>query len=274
MDNIHDILAENARRQALLATPYDQIHGTGCAGDRVPEPPSPYNEGHSMVPRPMTADPAYAGVDSRAAYVRLRCRYDFEYWAATVVIIKDKLTGRRYVAAVDIGGRSQRSDYSVVVVLDATDSTMPEVVAQWRGHVDHDILAWKAASIGIYYNKALLAYESNTLECENTDGDPGSYILEQVAVDYPRLYYRHSPVDGVSTYRPGFHTNRSTKSMLISNLIATLRDDTYIERDAGACAEYAVYEQRPDGSFGARPGNHDDMLMARAIALYAAASGQ
>lgn len=181
---------------------------------------------------------------------------------------------RRYVVAVDIGGRSAGSDYSVIAVLDSTPSRLPEVVAQWRGHIDHDLLAWKAATVGMYYNKALLVYESNTLEHENTDGDPTTYILEQVAIDYPRLYYRSSVVDGQRVTRPGFHTNRATKSMIITGLIAALRDGGYVERSAAACDEFATYESRPDGSFAARTGCHDDMLMTRAIALYAARAEQ
>jgi len=174
----------------------------------------------------------------------------------------------RYVVAVDIGGRTSRADRSVILVMDATAGSMPEVVAQWTGNIDHDILAWKAATVARHYNRAELIFESNTLETELTDGDPSSYILNQLVSAYPRLYYRHSLVDGVDSCRPGFHTNRATKTMIITGLIAALRDGTYIERDAAACDEFATYEQRPDGTYAARRGCHDDRLITRAIALH------
>ena len=56
--------------------------------------------------------------------------------------------------------------------------------------------------------------------------------------------------------------------MVVNTLIASVRDRSYIERDNRACDELATYEQRPNGSFGAKTGYHDDLLMTRAIALH------
>lgn len=179
----------------------------------------------------------------------------------------------RYVAAVDIGGRSEGSDYTVISVLDAlgTEGT-PEIAAQWRGHGDHDIVAWTAASIAQWYCEALLVIESNSLESSSTGGEHGLYVLSELNHVYRNLYRRRI-TDSVSTgyeTRVGFHTNRATKAMIINHLIAMVRDDGYIERDFDACDELAVYESDPSGRFGAKAGYHDDILMTRAIALYAA----
>lgn len=176
----------------------------------------------------------------------------------------------RYVVAVDIGGRSPGSDYSVIAVLDCEPcdgSGKPTVVAQWRGHEDHDVVAWKSVALAKWYNNALLVVESNTLETDNTGGDPAELILNVVWNHYTHLYYR-TPDDGsAGRAKPGFHTNRQTKTTAISRLIAALRDDEYVERDARACDELATYEQQPNGSMGARAGCHDDIVMTRAIAL-------
>ena len=54
----------------------------------------------------------------------------------------------RYLVTVDIGGRSDDSDWSVISVIDRydmMDGGLPSIVAQWYGHIDHDLLAWKAA---------------------------------------------------------------------------------------------------------------------------------
>lgn len=178
----------------------------------------------------------------------------------------------RYVVVVDVGGRSDNSDWSVIAVFDRNLDTgddnrqsRPEVVAQWRGHLDHDELAWKAAQIAFYYNKALLVFESNTLECE---GDVGNLIFQQIKAVYPNLYHRKGNDGQKGEPKPGFQTNKKTKQSAIYNLIAYARDGSYIERDKKAVDEMAFYELKPNGKgYGARKGKHDDILMTRAIGL-------
>lgn len=171
-----------------------------------------------------------------------------------------------YIVAVDIGGRSARADWSVIAVLKA--GKKPEVVAQWRGHTDHDILASKAMRIAESYNEALLVIESNTLETAD-DSSSSSWVLERVAKLYSNTYRRSRHVGGPNSSRGiGFHTNHQTKGLVINTLTAAVRDKSYIERDHKACNEYATYCQLPNGSYEARQGTHDDILMTRAIALY------
>ena len=167
---------------------------------------------------------------------------------------------RRYVVAVDIGGRSISSDFSVIAVFDRRDPDHPELVAQWRGHIDHDLLAWKAAMIAKWYAMATLIIESNTLETDRTEGDHGEFILHELQRHYRRLYIRD---DG----SPGFHTNTATKTRIINSLIAIYRDQGYIEHDSEALNEALCYEQHSNGTFGAKEGLHDDILITRALAL-------
>ena len=172
--------------------------------------------------------------------------------------------GVKYVVAVDIGGRSDESDYSVIAVLDVRDpaNRKPEVVAQWRGHIDHDLLAWKAAQIATFYNKAVLLVESNTLESgHSTEGADGKFLLSEIARKYSAIYRR-------SVTHLGFHSNSSTKKSMITNLNAAIRDGTYIERDHEAIDEMTTYEQKSNGAFGAKKGHHDDILITRAMALW------
>ena len=186
----------------------------------------------------------------------------------------DDAPSSRYVVAVDIGGRSQSSDYSVIAVIDR-GKTKPEVVAQWRGHIDHDILTWKSAQIARWYANALLVIESNTLESSN-GGENSLYPLSQLNGVYHNLYRRPRLAQASDTLesRIGFHTNRATKSLIITNLIAFVRDGGYIEHCNEACNELTTYEQLPNGSYAAKVGNHDDILMTRAIALYVASTSQ
>ena len=184
----------------------------------------------------------------------------------------------RYVTVVDIGGRSSKADWSVIAVFDRfsmVDGGKPCVVAQWYGHIDMDLLAWKAAQIAAFYNTSLLVVESNTLETHDrnrqVDGDQSQYILCLIADVYPNLYARKQSEDQIREGAPtrwGFHTNVYTKPMIISNLVRIVRDGAYIERDSGALDEMQIFERKPNGSTGAAIGGHDDKLMTRAIGLH------
>lgn len=179
--------------------------------------------------------------------------------------------GAEYVAAVDVGGLSDKADWSVVAVV--RRGAVPEVVAQWRGHLDHDLLAWKGAMIASYYNNARLVFESNTLESrDGADREAGyrqgALILHELYRHYRNLYRRRAPGGSGASRIPGFHTNRQTKQMIITRLVAAVRDGGYVERCHEACDELDYYERRPNGSYAARQGRHDDMLMTRAIALH------
>ncbi len=182
----------------------------------------------------------------------------------------------RYIVAVDIGGRSRKADYSVIAVFDRIamlHGGAIELVAQWRGHTDHDLLAWKAVQIATYYNKALLVIESNTLETSCSDETRSSYILDTIADNYRNLYARQYSGDEIKQSAPtrwGFHMNHGNKPLLINTMINALRNNTYIERDEKACHEFDVYERKPNGSFGAQDGHHDDILITRCIGVYIA----
>lgn len=186
----------------------------------------------------------------------------------------------RYLAVVDIGGRSAKADWSVVCVIDRfgqMEGGKPVVVAQWYGHIDMDLLAWKSAQIAAFYDDALLVIESNTLETKDrdriVDGDQAAFILNQVRGAYPNLYARKQSEEDIQAKVPvkyGFHTNVSTKPMVISTLVKVIREGLYTERDERCLTEYECYERKQNGSFGAIVGQHDDLLMTRAIGLHIA----
>ena len=68
--------------------------------------------------------------------------------------------------------------------------------------------------------------------------------------------------------RYGFHTNISTKPAIVATLVKVIREGLYTERDQNCLDEYLSYERRPNGSYGAIAGCHDDLLMTRAIGLH------
>ncbi len=184
----------------------------------------------------------------------------------------------RYVTVVDVGGRSAKADWSVIAVFDRMPMAFgerPEIVAQWRGHTDFDLLTEKAADASRFYGNALLVIESNTLETHDrdrhTDGDLSSFILNRLRDSYPNLYARSRSEEAVTRGVPvryGFHTNIATKPMIIATLVKVIREGMYIERDPACLDEYLSYERRQNGSYGAIAGCHDDLLMTRAIGLH------
>lgn len=192
-------------------------------------------------------------------------------------ILEEKVSDR-YLTVVDIGGRGNKADWSVIVVFDRywmMENDRPSVVAQWYGHIDMDLLAWKAAQIAAFYDNSLLVIESNTLETHDrerdVDGDQSSYILNQLHDIYPNLYARKQSDEDIRAGLPrkyGFHTNVATKPKVISTLVKVVREHLYIERDIRCLEEYTTYEKKPNGSFGAVLGKHDDLLMTRAIGLH------
>ena len=135
--------------------------------------------------------------------------------------------------------------------------------------------AWKAAQIAAFYDNSLLVIESNTLETHDkerqVDGDQSQFILNQIKEIYPNLYARGQSEEAVREGLPtkyGFHTNVSTKPMIISTLVKVIRENLYTERDERCLDEYLCYEKKPNGAFGAITGKHDDLLMTRAIGLH------
>ena len=92
--NIDEILRENVRRNRSRVVDYDPIRGVGCLGVRR-EVDSPDSHLPELVPEAMLDDRCYIAASGDAVgWVKLRSLYDFEYWAAKCVKIKDKLTGR------------------------------------------------------------------------------------------------------------------------------------------------------------------------------------
>lgn len=216
------------------------------------------------------AGEADAGPQSLSAIRLIAENGNLQIWRMPELSGNPLIDFNRYIAAVDIGGRSEGSDWSVISVIDTCggpEGDLPEVVAQWRGHDYHDRLAWTAARLAKYFCEALLVFESNSLEHEADADDPSLYILSQVQRHYRRLYMRR---DQNGSLRAGFHTNRATKSVIINHLIALVRDGRYIERSHLAINELLSYETTPSGGFEARRGCHDDILMSRAIALHVA----
>jgi hypothetical protein len=199
---------------------------------------------------------------------------------AWVWALPDKETNclRRYVVTLDIGGKSSGADYSVITVLDRywqIDGGSPERVFTWKGHLDQDLVIWKAIQVAKFYNNALFVPEDNSIDRkEGTEGDHFLTILDEIKEVYDNIYCR-TPIEKVIEGVPakyGFWTGHQNKTMIMDNLLACARDGMYTEKDSRNCDEMDSYEVKPNGTLGAVDGAHDDILMTTAIALWAATS--
>lgn len=189
----------------------------------------------------------------------------------------DKEVLNRYVVSLDIGGRSDTSDNSVIKVIDRywmLEGGIPEVAAVWEGHLDFDKLAWKAIQLCIWYNNAFYIPEINKMseKHEDTEGINFITILDEIVDYYDNIYTRSSPeqVRAGAPVAYGFHTNKTTKPRILNALNKAWRDDAYYEYDERACDEGDQFEVKENGSFGAVDGAHDDHVIATALAVWAA----
>lgn len=189
----------------------------------------------------------------------------------------------RFLVTVDVGGRSYRSDNSVISVFDRIGMLLPggpiERAAIWYGHLDPDILAWLAVRIAVFYNNALLVIENNTIdtklkkESENyvNEGNHFFTVLDEVSEVYDNLYMREGPPDqitGKPTFKIGWHMNKSTKYQAYDSYTAQVRDDEYIERDNGAADEAQWLQLKPSGQIEAMSGQRDDKQDTTAVGVY------
>ena len=192
----------------------------------------------------------------------------------------------RYLVIVDIGGRTEKADFSVIRVIDrygiTTTEGYIEAVLTWKGHTDQDLLAWKAVQIAMMYNNALMVVESNSLKKEE-EGDHFLTVLDQIKDHYPNLYIRNDEERVGSEFVPkyGYLTTTKSKSLAVNAFNGCARErykkDTgeddgiyLIENDKEVLDEATWFETKPNGSQGAIQGKHDDLLMTTAIGCHVA----
>ncbi|GHU86793.1 hypothetical protein FACS1894153_4340 [Bacteroidia bacterium] len=181
-----------------------------------------------------------------------------------------------YIVGVDIGGTTDKADWSTINVLSRIgllEGGAVERVALWRGHIDQDLLAWKAAQIAQYYNNALLVVEVNSLnrdEVEGTESVNYLTVLNEIVKIYKNMYARLE-IEKLGQTRPpqwGFHMNRATKPLVMNYKRTSMRDLDYIEYSREALDEADIIEVNNKGQIGAMEGAHDDIDVPTATALY------
>lgn len=140
------------------------------------------------------------------------------------------------------------------------------VAAELHGRMDPDKFADALNALGRWFNNALLAVESTF--------DAGVVRRLRKKHKYPNLYW-HRVVDSKSAKptKPGFSTDRRTRTVILNVLAATCRDLELKSRSIGFRNEmntfvWRVSKNGDKGKWAAAPGHHDDRIMAMAIGLF------
>ena len=182
----------------------------------------------------------------------------------------------RYCVTVDIGGRSLKSDDSVIKVWDRLymmDGGPPELAACWAGHIDFDLLAWKAVQLCLAYDNAFMIPEINKMREDTSafdEGDQFYTLVDEIIDHYDNIFCRNNP-EQIREGAPrlyGFHMNAQTKPMVLNSLNAAYRDDAIINYDVRSMDQADSFENKGNGKTGAVEGAHDDHVIADALGAW------
>ncbi len=172
---------------------------------------------------------------------------------------KDPDPRSEYVIGADVAEGLATGDYSVAEVVDI--STM-ETVARWRGKADPDRFGEILAALGRHYNYALIGVEVN---------NHGLTTVQKLRdIFYTNLYKRESGYDEdfeEPTSHLGWKTDMRTKRIAIDTLIQIIREGINKDKDPVFIEEAFAYVRDDRGRTNAEEGEHDDTVMAKAIAF-------
>ena len=171
-------------------------------------------------------------------------------------IYEPPVPGRPYVIGGDTAGEG--SDWFTATVL---DNTTGSTVAVLRHQFDEDMYARQVYCLGKHYNDALVAVEANYTTYPIS-------MLQQMG--YPRQYVRErvDTYTGKLTDSYGFRTDLKTRPVIIAELVQVMREAPELVCDWETLGEMLTFVKDERGRPAAMAGEHDDLVMALAIAHY------
>ncbi len=183
---------------------------------------------------------------------------DFTY-VAPLKIFEEPIPGHEYVIGGDVAEGLKTGDFSVAEVVDTV--TM-KTVARWRGHVDPDRFGEILGALGVHYNYALIGVEVN---------NHGLTTVQKLRdTFYTNLYKRDRGYDEdfeEPTSNLGWKTDVRTKRLMIDDLIRVIREGLNEEVDEVFVQEAFAFVRDDRGRMNAEEGEHDDTIIAKAIAF-------
>ena len=165
----------------------------------------------------------------------------------------------KYVIGADVAEGILGGDFSVADVVRMKDM---KTVAKYRGRPDPDQFAHMLDKLGRFYNWALLGPEIN---------NHGLAVVQRLRdLYYSNLYKRETGLDEVfetPTAKFGWKTTSITKPLAIDYLAEAIREGMVKDPDIVFVKEAFSYVRDERGRTNAEAGEHDDTIMAKAIAL-------
>lgn len=178
--------------------------------------------------------------------IEVRRNGELEIWLPPV-------SGNCYVVAVDPAGGGSEGDYSAVQVVELERGLQ---CAEFAGHIGGAELARFVTELATQYNRAWLVVERN-------NHGSGVLALADEVCRYGRIYRQAG--------QAGWLTSSVSRPSILGRLDAALVERPECFQSRRLLAECRSFVRMRDGSTGARPGTHDDRVMAMAIALGARA---
>lgn len=163
-----------------------------------------------------------------------------------------------YVIGADVA-EGVGEDFSVATVM---DKRTHQTVARFRGDMEPSDFGEYLAILGKWYNHALVGCEIN---------NHGLTTVQRLRdVGYDNLYRREMGIDEryeEYTSKLGWRTDVRTKPLMIDGLSEAISTDQITDYDLIFIRECMTYIRDPRGRTNAQIGQHDDTVMATAIAL-------
>lgn len=181
----------------------------------------------------------------------------------SLTIWREPVKGHRYILSADTSEGSQSGDWQNAYIIDCDEG---EAVARIRERVRPDIFATHCAMLGTKYT------EESGLPCwiaieRNNHGHSVLNTLSTHVSEYTPYRYLYEHEDG----KLGWITNKITKPLMLTsaeglipaveNNIITIHDRTFLE-------EARVFENKKNGTMGAKEGSNDDCVISMAIGWY------
>lgn len=160
-----------------------------------------------------------------------------------------------YVVGGDTAGDG--SDAFTMQVID--NNTLKQVATFRQCKIDEDLYAEQAYCLGLMYNTALIGIEVNF----------STYPVKHLTrCGYTNLYYREmfDEIENKQIFKYGFKTTAQTRPVIISELQVIIRENVRVLQDTVTINECLTFVRNENGKAEAIEGEHDDTVMALAIA--------
>ena len=181
-----------------------------------------------------------------------------KYYGKSFFVYKTKKAGERYFIGCDLS-EGVGQDFSVCEVFSQDGIQVAEF---YSNKIKPYQMAEIIDTLGRYYNKAIL-------NVERASG--GNSVIERLryTFKYQRIYKQKLfDENNKMITRLGFDTNAKSKGIIINDFVENFDTGAIQINSVRLLQEMQVFEISDSGSMGAVSGQHDDSVMATALALY------